>query len=78
MMGWNIGDQHIHPLSAYTDKAAWLSHFDVVSTPAHLYETARAAGGAGVPGCTVPAAHEDEPVEWAGDNGYYAICRATE
>lgn len=50
---------------------------DLVSTPEHLWESARAAGH-DVPGCSAPPiwyAHSAEPVEWAGRDGYYAIVR---
>lgn len=41
-------------------------------TPEHLYGTARASGNP-VPGCSYPVDH-DAPVEWVGEDGYYAIC----
>jgi hypothetical protein len=50
-------------------------------TPAHLYETARAADGAGAPGCTAPPdwyIRDADAYEWAGDDGDYAIVRRSD
>lgn len=45
----------------------------VLETPEYLWETARASGNP-VPGCDYPVEHDDEPVEWGGEDGCYAIC----
>lgn len=50
---------------------------DVSGTPKSWWQTARASGNR-VDGCDYPESHEDEPVEWAGNERYpYAICRIT-
>lgn len=51
-----------------------------IGTPAHLYDTARAARH-NVPGCTAPPGWYDNntwPYEWAGEDGYYAIVRRSD
>lgn len=62
------------------DEARALAASPTAGTPAHLYDTARAARN-DVPGCAAPPSWYDRNTaayEWAGDDGYYAIVRRSD